>query len=578
MKRIQLLIAFSLALILQTCEPVFAGGSYHASLSGTPSGAGTLSSPLEIRTAILRTSWSPGDTVWIHGGVYVGNGFEFMPNGTTALPVVFRNWNNERVIFSDNSGSEIIGFLKGANCWLWGLEFRSTVAVANAAGVQMGGAGSKMINCYIHDTQTTGVTSQQSTGTEIYGTIFQYCGRFIPPPPASVSGGYSIYIQNVIGAGPKWVTDNIFGFAYGPSVHAYTQGATISNLIFEGNVVFGTGLLWRGNRWEANFLAGSTGIPGDSDVLRANVFYHAPEYPYGKNFLSLYSNVTNALVTGNYFVSPNQGIAFELNGTGTVTNNYVVGSTNLPTGTGNTYLSSWPTTAQPVVIMRPNKYEAGRANITVLNWNKSASVSVNLASVLSVGDTYRVVDAMNYYGTPVASGTYMGGSISLPMAPGTMAAPLGSPAAQPYEEQGFRVFVLLGKTSGPVVPPPPVQLPTAVFNASPLTLDAPGIVRLTWTSTNAVTASISGVGSVALSGQMDVVVTSTRTFTFTVGNSAGSGNYSRTVIVNAVVPPPPPPPPVSAYDAVTVLGVTFQIRKANTDTTIFVPVRIQKGQ
>lgn len=67
------------------------------------------------------------------------------------------------------------------------------------------------------------------------------------------------------------------------------------------------------------------------------------------------------------------------------------------------------------VFIRPNKYEAGRANIAVYNWRDQSSISVDLSSILKNGQSYTVLDAQNYYGTPVASGVYTGGEISLPM-------------------------------------------------------------------------------------------------------------------------------------------------------------------
>ena len=67
--------------------------------------------------------------------------------------------------------------------------------------------------------------------------------------------------------------------------------------------------------------------------------------------------------------------------------------------------SAYPTGCD--VIVRPNKYEQGRANIIVLNWDHADTVDVDLSSVgLRPGQRYRIQDSQNFYGNPVLSGTY----------------------------------------------------------------------------------------------------------------------------------------------------------------------------
>jgi hypothetical protein len=68
-----------------------------------------------------------------------------------------------------------------------------------------------------------------------------------------------------------------------------------------------------------------------------------------------------------------------------------------------------------------------------------------VSSVLTPGDHYEVRNVQNFFGTPTLSGTYAGGSISIPMAGVTLTAPLGgwpkgAPAVTGPE---FNAFVLL---------------------------------------------------------------------------------------------------------------------------------------
>ena len=58
-------------------------------------------------------------------------------------------------------------------------------------------------------------------------------------------------------------------------------------------------------------------------------------------------------------------------------------------------------------IVRPNGYEAGRANIIIYAASGATSINVNLSNTgLSNGQTYRIKNAFNWNGSNVATGTY----------------------------------------------------------------------------------------------------------------------------------------------------------------------------
>jgi hypothetical protein len=96
------------------------------------------------------------------------------------------------------------------------------------------------------------------------------------------------------------------------------------------------------------------------------------------------------------------------------------------------------------VFVRPNKYEPGRANILIYNWDKAPSVPVDLKGVLKEGQRFRVVNARNFYGATVASGTYQGTPVSIPMSAMTPAQPSGMPDYKlPVTEPLFGAFVVL---------------------------------------------------------------------------------------------------------------------------------------
>jgi hypothetical protein len=93
---------------------------------------------------------------------------------------------------------------------------------------------------------------------------------------------------------------------------------------------------------------------------------------------------------------------------------------------------------------RPNKYEPGRGHVVVYNWDMTGAVSVDVSRILTPGSSYEVRDAQNYFGSPVAGGTYRGGPITIPMTSTAVAAPSGSlPTAPVHTGPQFGAFVVV---------------------------------------------------------------------------------------------------------------------------------------
>jgi len=72
------------------------------------------------------------------------------------------------------------------------------------------------------------------------------------------------------------------------------------------------------------------------------------------------------------------------------------------------------------VFVFPNKYQKGRANVGIFNWDNLASIEVDLAGVLAPGQKYAIYNCLDISQTvtaakPVATGTYAGGKVALPM-------------------------------------------------------------------------------------------------------------------------------------------------------------------
>ena len=93
----------------------------------------------------------------------------------------------------------------------------------------------------------------------------------------------------------------------------------------------------------------------------------------------------------------------------------------------------------------------------VENWIRACdrllALDVDVSAVLAMGAHYEVRNGQNYLAAPVTSGTYMGGTLTLPMTAGLdPALPIGPGKIEDSERTGkaFNVFVLLAG-AGPAV-------------------------------------------------------------------------------------------------------------------------------
>ncbi len=160
---------------------------------------------------------------------------------------------------------------------------------------------------------------------------------------------------------------------------------------------------------------------------------------------------------------------------------------------------------------------------------------MDLSSVLSVGSIYEIRNAQNYFGTPVLTGTYAGGTVSIPMAASSVETPAGAAAPGPTGPE-FNAFVVL--SAGSVSPPPPV----AAFTFSPASPQTNVLVTFTDTSTGSPTSwqwTFGDGGTSTLRNPTHTyAVAGAYTITLTATNAGGSNRTTRPVTVTA--------PPVSS--------------------------------
>jgi len=347
--------------------------------------------------------------------------------------------------------------------------------------------GLKFINLIIHDTAEPWYLHQDAEGAEVYGCIIYYNGwqTVCANRNPNRGHGHGVYVQNDTAA-PKKVIDNIVFSQFGSGIVGYsTTIGELNNIYVEGNIVFNNGLLTAlfpepyNYGYQDNILVGDSVEVVNPQVLNNYTYFTPAQFQGsltgGRGQLGHAQTSRNAVATGNYFIAQDgsclmfKGLDVNDPGGAVITNNVFFGSTcsdkmvtwdTLELFRGPQHNNSFygaPTTCVPQNLgsptgiqsfVRGNRYDPTRAHIVVYSWAADVNdVMVNVSSVMSPAEYYQVLDVQNYYGAPIATGFYGGGSISIPM------ADVNAPASQPWGTPGrqspkhtpkqFGVFVLI---------------------------------------------------------------------------------------------------------------------------------------
>jgi hypothetical protein len=478
------------------------GREYFVSPSGTPDGNGSRAHPWDIETALRQPdAVKPGDTIWIRGGSY-GSGaanaiLRSRLTGTPRDPILVRAWPGERAIIDawlqvgccegDPQPAQ------GAFVWFWGLEFAGFnpdrrsgrsgppdyTAMANHAAADTWAPGSRFINCIVHDTAGGLSLWQENSGGEAYGNLIYYVGG----QGSDRGHGHGFYAQNATGV--KHLADNIVFSNFGSGMQCYgSKKARVRNFLVEGNILFDNGSIAAAGSSSDNILfAGGEGGAQEIRIVD-NCSYFRPGVEGYNEFGYTWSEGNGAaVVRNNYFVGGLDPVdiwrwtSFEF------TNNLIASAKHplinlVPASSDtdyrfdrNVYYGSdrftvdragkgWPEwrtagrdansrhggerPAGATIVVRPNRYEAGRANIAIYNWDRSSTVAADVSPVLHPGASYELRDAENYFGVPVLKGVYRGERLAVPMHGLTAAPPNGSVPRPPvHTAPDFGAFVLL---------------------------------------------------------------------------------------------------------------------------------------
>ncbi len=446
---------------------------WYVTPNGSSGGSGSATSPWDLTTALGGAGGriQPGDTVWLRAGTY-GSGegrsdYHATLVGTSTAPIVVRAYPGERATINGDIAVD------GGYTWYWGFELANTnTSTQDIQGINSHCPGCRFINLVVHDHSGDGFGLWSEGPNQVaYGNIIYNNGFH---GSTSTSFGHGIYAQN--NTGTKVLQDNILFNQFGYGIHVYGSGnAYLNNFTVDGNVSFNSGV---GDGMNYTFGGGS---PLNNLVVNGNMAYYNPSkmgnsMRVGYNFGTTNRNgvVTNNYVVGTAFLSQwLSGLTFTGNTVVNPSGVDVLFDQDVPTSSTvdhNTYMDgssmafsvlgvgftlstlqskygfdthSTMSSSLPAnhIVVEPNTYEKGRANIVVYNWSGAGAVTVDLSSALTIGDKFVVVNAQNFFGAPVASGTY-GGPVTIPMSGTSAPASIGG-HAMPSTSSQFQTFVVL---------------------------------------------------------------------------------------------------------------------------------------
>ena len=397
--------------------------NWYVSTSGSSGNSGTLVSPWDIATGLSSLSIQPGDTVYLRGGTYVypsrtvgAKGFPVSLQGTIESPITIRPYNDEHVIIDGGITSNLTTFpmhLIIRELEVLVSENLSQTRTSSTSGSDAPndlvrpwggmdinkGTNIKLINNVVHhNMQGIGFWGEVDGDSELYGNII-YANGWIGQDRYH---GHGIYSQN---DNPDWkyINNNIMIDNFSLNMQAYgSEAAHIDRYHVERNLWYrgetsetGSVLIGGANASQTGrilnnvgggFNGGGTlgigyGLPGDDYIVTGNRIFED---------LTILEGFTNLTKTDNLWKQDEWSLPRT-----EATNGDRVGiDTPLPT--------------DPAVYFDINAYDDTRANLAILNWSSDSVATVDLSDLLGEGDTYRIMDPLDMYGTPYATGTYSG--------------------------------------------------------------------------------------------------------------------------------------------------------------------------
>ncbi len=472
MERIKKVMLISL---ITLCFGLLKATSFYVSTTASSSGNGSITNPWQLQTALNHPALLlPGDTVWIRGGVYTYTydpSYSFMckTNGTAANPIIFRNYKKERVTIDGNQNMTIgCDVLNCSNTWFWGLEVTNSLNThrkqSRNGGIYCTAKGMKFINLIIHDTGEGIDCWSGATNAEIHGCVIYNIGNNVLNNTNWEGHGHGFYMQNDT-ISTRLIHNNIIHntFGYGMKIWQTNTIVPIGNFDVQRNTIFNCGsasenLGGIGNNYRThNLFAVSNGSnnPIRNTTIKSNYTFASPNQPrLPVNAVGLNFGVKNMILDSNIFTCQtrlgfNNTPVFQCS----VKNNKFIGGILPAYGyylwgfTNNDYLQNTYVPNTPTggleYYFAANKFEAGKSNLTIYNWDSLANVSVNVCSSgLMPGDKYKLTNVSNYFSDTLTGTVPSNCQITIPMIGRTVCSVIGSTQTPVNPFPKFGVFSL----------------------------------------------------------------------------------------------------------------------------------------
>lgn len=433
----------------------------HVAPNGTPTAPGSREQPRDLASALSATSpANPGDMIVLAGGVYRGS-FVSDLRGAESAPIVVRGAPGQRAIITASSATAPALTVNGLYTWFADFEItsdrpeRSTELVQNVpirqgVGVLVGSASNiKFINLVVHDLQGGFTVPAEAEAIELYGNLIYYNGW---QRADGVGEGHGILSPNETGG--RFIRDNVIFDQFSHGIQVY--GRKVDNVFIEGNTVFNNGAIAK--FLDRNIMVGA----GSKNLVFANnmTYFSAGPAAIGEGVNIGFggdcgaSQVIDNYLTGGNPLNLTKCRPAEMRG------NTVHGRfepEDAKRYAGNVYVApgTAPTPAMSGVrtFVRANQYDPGRATITVFNWDRLPTASVDPAPAgLQRLEEFAVLNASDMFAAPVLSGAYQGGALVLPMRNLGVARPVGAVTNAPQSTAPeFAVFVLINKSRAAMV-------------------------------------------------------------------------------------------------------------------------------
>jgi hypothetical protein len=383
--------------LLALTVPACSAGQWYVAPDGKSSNSGTQQAPWDIASALDGTQKvAAGDTVYLLAGTYRRRPkelYEIRLAGAEEARIHVRPEPGGRVRI--DGGLSIQS--PSAHVWIRDIEIfvseprpekpvspGSHPADLNrpAGGLHMyAGKNCKYINLIIHDCSQgiscwKGEIDPQILGCLIYNNGWLGTDR---------GHGHCIYTQN--DEGVKTISNCIMSCLYDGTytVHAYgSERAYVNNFLVEENICYGRG----------PFLIGGGRPSRNIRVFRNYLHDVSMRIGYAAPYNENCEVRDNVIVNGSLDIIRYREVSQQ--------GNLVIKKGQEAPGRTKSFLL-------------PNRYDPNRANLAVYNPDRLGEVDIAVSPFLNDGDSYRLMDPQDFFGSPIDQGACHGRTIKVPV-------------------------------------------------------------------------------------------------------------------------------------------------------------------